>query len=332
MSKFKVGVYSVCNENGWDMESEIVRAVDAEIEYVKFGEFERLTSVMGDLDGLIFSNIQITRDIMEKMPKCKVVVRHAKAVDNVDIEAAVEHGIAVCAVPDYNVEEVSDHALAFALMLARNIPFYHDRITNCGEWTIDSFPAPKGIGEMTIALAGFGQIAARFAQKAAPLFGRVMAYDPYMNRPLADIMGVEVAESLEEMLPQADVLSIHVPLMPETKGSFNRSVFAMMKPTAYFINTARGGLVNADDLCDCLEEGLIAGAATDVVENEPPNPDSRIFKVRNLIHTPHSAWYSQASLRKLRCMAAETVCSVLTGKKPRGLINPQVWGKIKEDK
>jgi phosphoglycerate dehydrogenase-like enzyme len=258
---------------------------------------------------------------MESMPACEVVCRHGQGFDNIDVPAATSRGIKVCNVPGFNTEEVSDHALAFALMLGRNIPFYSHEVKVNHIWSFNSFPANIKINEMNMALLGFGRIARRLAEKAIPLFGKVTAYDPFMDKEAADRIGAEVIGDMDSLLKRADILSIHVPLSKESYHLVSAEKLALMKPTAYLINCARGALVDNIALDKALENGRLAGAAVDVVEPEPSPKEHVLYDQKKCVVTPHVAWYTSTAIRRMRNEAAASALAVFDGLQPGGCVN-----------
>lgn len=320
MSRFTTGIYSVVNYKDVEMEMEILSSVDSEILHLK--NVEEFEAALPEIDGLICDITPITSKRLSIMKKCKIVVRHGMGVENIDIPAATEKGIIVCNVPKFNLEEVSDHALACALSLIHRLPHYTWRVTRDRAWKLEDFPPADQFGELTMGILGFGQIGQILAKKSKPIFNKVIAYDPFINREICDELGVEVVEDMDEVFRTADVVSIHVPLNDETRYFVNIDKLKLMKPNSNIINTSRGGLVDLNDLQFALHNGIIAGAALDVIEGEPvPDMTHPIFNEPGCIITPHTAWYSNSSLRKLRTIAAEEVRDVYLGKRPIGQLN-----------
>ncbi len=320
MTRFKTGIYSVVNFNGIDMEREILEKVDSEV--VMFKTVEEFEKNLPEIDGLICDITPITPERLSKMKKCKIVVRHGMGVENINIPSATQNGIIVCNVPRFNLEEVSDHALACALSLVKKLPHYTWRVRKDRSWKLQDFPPADQFSELTMGIVGFGQIGQILANKAKHIFKKIIAYDPYINREKCGETGVEVCEHMDEVFRTADIVSIHVPLNDETRYFVDKTKLSIMKPTAYIINTSRGGLINLDDLQQALHNGIIAGAALDVIEGEPvPDMTHPIFDEPGCVITPHTAWYSNTSLKKLRTIAAEEVRDVYLGKRPAGQLN-----------
>jgi D-3-phosphoglycerate dehydrogenase len=239
----------------------------------------------------------------------RVVGRLGVGLDNIAVEEASRRGIWVTNVPDYCVEEVSDHAVGMLLAWARGIVQF-DREVKAGRW----HPAGaqlRRVSTLTCGLIGFGRIARKTAHKLTGLGVRVLVY----TRTPGNLTGVEFV-SLDEMLPRCDAVIVHVPLTSETKHLINRERLARMRPGSLLINVSRGGVVDTQALIDALESGHLSGAALDVLENEPEVPPALAAR-SNVILTPHVAFTSDASLRELRTHASEEMVRVLRGEAPR---------------
>ncbi len=206
-------------------------------------------------------------------------------------------------------------------MLGRNIPFYSHMVKQEKIWSFNSFSANVKIGEMNLALLGFGRIAQRLAAKAKPLFGKISAYDPFMNEDAAGEIGVEIAPDMDSLIKAADILSIHVPLSKESYHLVDAEKIAMMKPSAYLINCARGALVDNDALNDALEKRAIAGAAVDVVEPEPSPKEHVLYDQVKCVVTPHVAWYSSTAIKRMRTESVGSAIAVFEGEEPWGAVN-----------
>ena len=308
--KYKVGIYGMMNNSNVDLEKEIFAGTGIEMINPAWKDEESFVKMLPEVDGLIVLTTEMTRDLVMKLDKCKVAVRQGLGVDNFDLKAMKEKNIQVYNVPDYCVDEVTTHTMTMALMLVRDMTYYMSDIAD-KVWNSLKAPLSRRTNEMTFALAGFGRMAQVVAAKAKPYFKEIIAYDPYMNKDAAAKLGVRVVDTLEELMPQADVLSIHIPLMDETFHMFDEKMLRLMKPEAFLVNTARGPLVDMKALYRALSEGWIRGAATDVFEVEPPSFDDPLFTLKNLIVTPHSAWRSDAAGRDIRVFAARTMKTAL---------------------
>ena len=301
---------------------EVLSELDAEIVIADEPTVERILNVAAQADGLMVTYGQITADVIVGLKKCKVIGRMGLGVDNIDIEAATKAGIAVVYVPDYCVDEVSNHAMALILNLARKINL-SDQLVQAGRWEMPAVIPISRLQGQTLGLAGFGQIPRALAPKAHAFGRKVIAFDPFIDKSVAANLQVELVD-FETLLKKSDYLSIHVPMMPETKNLFSAEAFRQMKSDAFLINTARGPLVDTDALAQALDAGEIGGAALDVMPVEPPPENSPLLGRKNTILTPHTGFYSVQALEELQTKAARGVVDVLTGKKPVYPINPEV--------
>lgn len=275
-----------------------------------------------DSDAVLNTVVPIPARAIQAMSRCQVIVRTGVGVDNVDVAAATEAGIVVANVPDASVEEVSNHALALLLACSRKIVRL-DRALRAGVWD-RSMLAPMGTvyGE-TLGLVGFGRIARALARKAQALGMHVIATDPFVDAETMHAAGVRRV-TLDELLSEADFISLHAPLTPETRHIIGPAQLARMKRSACLINTARGALVDHAALVHALRDGAIAAAGLDVFDQEPLGPDHPLTALENVVLTPHVAAFSDASVREIRRRAGEAVADVLLGFWPRSVVNPEV--------
>jgi D-3-phosphoglycerate dehydrogenase len=264
----------------------------------------------------------VTPRVLDSAGRCRTVARYGVGVDNIAVEHASTLGMVVTNVPDYCVEEVSSHAIALLMACGRRIVTFA-RATREGVWDLQAAgPLPR-FSQQTLGLVGFGRIARAVAQKAAGLGLRVHAFDPH----LADeaISPAATPEpSLSALLAASDYVSLHVPATPATEALIGAAELREMRSTAYLINTARGAIVDQRALEDALAGGVIAGAALDVLETEPPVPTTRLLRMDNVIVTPHAAFSSVASVEELRLKTAQNVKAVLTGEMPEAVVNRAV--------
>lgn len=302
-----------------DIERSILGAIDADVTAMQAAKDEELLDAVGEADALLVCYAPVTRRVIERAERCRIIARYGIGVNNVDVGAASARGIIVTNVPDYCLEEVSDHALAMLLDCARRITFL-DRRVRAGRWQAkDAVPTFRLRGQ-TLGLIGFGRIPRLLAQKAGAFGLRMLAFDPYVDAATIERHGA-APTSLEDLLARSDYVSVHAPLTNETTGLIGEAALGQMKRTAYLINTSRGPVVDETALARALREGWIAGAALDVLITEPPAPDHPFLAFENVILTPHTAFYSEESLRELQTKAAEEVASVLAGRQPRYRVN-----------
>ncbi len=245
---------------------------------------EEVMALWQDADAIISGTEPYTRAMLEKAPKTlKVISKHGVGIDNIDLEACRERGITVCNTPGANAVAVAEAALGLMLSVLRKIP-YSDRMIRSGNWKRPEGNLLKGA---LVGVIGMGNIGKNVITRAEAFGARFMAYDPFFDEAFAAAHAVERA-SMEDILKKADIVSLHVPSTPETRGMINRDTLRQMKPNAVIINTARGELINEDDLAKALREGVIAGAGLDVFTKEPLT-ESPLFALDNTVLTPHMA-------------------------------------------
>ena len=288
--------------------------VDPELRMAKRASAEDILAVAREADAILVTYARLPGDLLRQLTRCKAIGRFGLGVDNIDIAAAAELGIAVTYVPDYCMHEVSDHAMALLLALARKIPL-SNKLVQAGRWEMPAVVPIHRLAGRVLGLVGFGNIPRALAPKAKAFGLRVVTHDPYVSQQALAAAGVE-SVSLDRLLEISDFVSIHAPLVPATRGLFNAEVFGKMKAGALLINTARGPLVDEDALVSALDSGRLGGAALDVVAVEPLPKDSRLIGRDNVILTPHTAFYSVEALNELQTKCAADVARVLSGEKP----------------
>ncbi len=302
-----------------ETERRILGAVGAELVALQAHRDEELLEAVRDADALLVCFAPVTARVVQAAQRCRIIARYGIGVDNVDVRTATDRGIVVTNVPDYCVEEVSDHTLALVLACARRVVWL-DRKVRAGRWDArDAVPIRRLSGQ-TLGLLGFGKIPRLVARKAQAFGLRVISFDPYVEPAAMRALGVEPV-GLRALLERSDYVCVHVPLTAETEGLVDEAALRWMKPTAYLVNTARGRIVDGRALVRALRQGWIAGAALDVLPTEPPPADEPLRALDNVVFTPHVAFYSEESLQELQRKAAEEVVRVLTGQPPRYPVN-----------
>ena len=301
----------------WD----VVAKVGGELRMAKAPTPEGILEVARDADAILCTYAKVTTAIVEQLTRCRIISRFGIGVDNVDIATATAKGIVVTKVPDYCMDEVSDHAMALLLAVVRKIPFSNSEVQE-GRWAMPTVVPIHRLRGTVLGLVGFGRIPQLLAPKAQAFGIKVIAFDPFVQQEVFAKAGVS-SVSFDELVKTADYISLHCPLTPETTHLFNAEVFGKMKPGAYLVNTGRGPLIDEAALAQALDKGQLAGAALDVVEKEPP-VGSPVLGRKNVILTPHTAFYSDESLLDLQVKAAEEVVRVLSGQTPRNPVNPEV--------
>ena len=305
----------------------VLSRIGAELLLAEASTPQAIMQVARDADALLVTYAKVTAEMIGQMTRCRIIARFGIGVDNVDIAAATNASIVVTRVPDYCIDEVSDHTMALLLALARKIPFANSR-AHAGRWEMPAVVPIHRLQGSVLGLVGFGRIPQLVAPKAKAFGLKVIGYDPFVSEETMKRSGVEKVD-FSELVKVSDHISIHTPLVPETNHLFNADVFRRMKPTAHLINTARGAVVDEEALARALDQGHLAGAALDVLSQEPPST-SPLFGRDSVILTPHMSFYSAESLVELQSKAAEEVVHVLTGEAPRHPLNPEALKSSRE--
>ena len=294
---------------------EVVEAPD--------GSEETLAALAVECDAIMTCFAQVTPAVVRAAERCRCISRYGVGVDNIAVDVATELGIPVTYVPDYCVDEVSDHVMALLLTWNRQVGFY-DSIAKAGRW--EGTPSPHPLTRLrgqTIGIVGFGRIGRMVADKARAFGLSVLAYDPYLAADANLPDGVAPA-SLDELLAASDYVTVHTPLNDETRGLIEERAFGLMRASAYLINCARGPIVDEPALYAALRDGSIAGAGLDVMESASPPAEHPMFALDNVIITPHVAFLSQQSVLELEVRTAQATVDVLQGRMPEFLVNPAV--------
>jgi len=290
-------------------------------------EFE-MENIVKNFDALILGATgKVTKKVLENAEKLKVIARHGIGYDNIDVESATEKGIVVCYTPHVNSESVAEHTFALILALLRKLYDAYKAVKD-GKWNERSKFVGYELKDKVIGVIGFGSIGKRVAEIASLGFNmKVLAYDPFVDKKEAERLGVTLV-SLNELLSNSDIVSIHAALTKESYHLIGERELRLMKKNAILINTARGQIVDENALIKALSEGWIAGAALDVLEEEPPKEENPLLRMGNVLVTPHIAAFTHEALRKMDLMVAEDVVRVYRGIKPIGLLNHEVLKKI----
>lgn len=296
----------------------LLEAAGCEIVENKLGRphtFEELVPLVGDIDGVVAGVDTWDEEVFKRAPRLKAIARFGVGVDNIDLERAQAHGIQVTNVPAGNANAVAELAIGLILSLTRSIPALRDSARRA-YWDRRVGVELEG---RTVGLLGFGNIAQMTATKLQGFGVNLLAYDKYPNEARAQALGVRLV-SAEEVLTHSDIVSMHLPSLKETHHMMSDAQFNMMKPTAYFVNTARGALVDEAALGRALESRRIAGAAIDVFEQEPVTADNPLLQMDNLLPTPHTAAETEETYRRVSLVTAQALLDVFAGKTPANLL------------
>lgn len=283
---------------------------------------DEVIEASADADGIVVQYAPITERVIKALPHLKAIGRYGAGVDNIDLAAATAQGVAVSNVPDYGIDDVSDHAIALAVALARGIVDL-DRGVRSGRHSLPSVQPLHRMSSQTFGVVGLGLIGAATATKAKALGFTVIGYDPLRVPGTTTEEGIEVV-SFPQLLAASDVVSLHVPLNEHTSHLINARTLAQMKDGATLINTCRGGVVDTAALIDALKNNHLKAAGLDVFEEEPLPLTSPLLELERVVLTPHVAWYTEQSYEELKRRTIENVIDVCQGKHPRNILNPPV--------
>jgi D-3-phosphoglycerate dehydrogenase len=303
-----------------DIEREILADIGAEVVEAPDAEESTLIELAAACAAIATCWAPVTARVIDAAVDCRLIARMGIGLDNIDVDAATRRKIPVTNVPDYCVEEVSDHALALLLALARNIGFFH-LAAKQGRYDLQAAGPMRRLAGQTLGLLGLGRIGRLVARKAGAFGLNVIAH----TRSGDDQGTAARMVSLADLLAESDFLSFHAPLTPETACVINASALQRMKPTAFLINTSRGGLIDHDALWDAIRHGRLAGAALDVFDPEPPDLAQPLYRHERVIVTPHAAFVSEESVVELRSRVAHQIADCLSGRTPENVINPHIW-------
>lgn len=302
------------------IEDGVLAAVDASTVLAETGEEAELVELVHDADAILTCFAHVTPAVVAAGERLRVIGRYGVGTDNIAVEEATRRGIPVTNVPVYCTDEVTEHVLAMLLAHVRGIVPY-DRAVRRGDWSLATGLPTRRVAGRTLGIVGFGAIGQTLARKARGLDLAVVAHDADDAR-VRD--GGAEPVGLLELAGRADFVSVHVPLVEATRGLIGREFLSAMKPSAYLFNAARGAIVDHDALLWALKAGEIAGAGIDVFEPERLPADHPLLAEERLLATPHTAFYSDESMRDLARLAAENVAAVLAGREPASLVNPQI--------
>ena len=311
---------------------EGIKLLKKEVEVIieKESSLETLLEQVRSVDGIIVRGTNISKEIIKNANKLKVIGSHGSGVDSIDISFATEKGVIVVNTPDAPTESVTEHVIGFMLVLAKNI-LLANRALREGKFKSKYDYIGKELANKNLGIIGLGRIGLSVAKKCIDGFNmKVLGYDIYIprgKRGKIEEMGINIVNNLDILLKESDFVSLNVPLTKETKNMIGDKELRLMKPTAYLINTARGGVIDEKALIKALKKKEIAGAALDVFTIEPPQLDNPLIKMENVCATPHIAIATEEALIRTAVTSAEEVLKVLRGEKPHYIVNPEVLKK-----
>jgi D-3-phosphoglycerate dehydrogenase len=285
------------------------------------------SSSVRDASAIVVIARNISRETIEKLDRCEIILALSVGYDCIAVDAATEKSIVVSNAPVYCTDDVANHAMTLILTVSRKVPTLIEE-TRLAKWDYNVAKPVFNFRGKTLGIIGFGKIGRTLAGKANGFGMEVTAYDPYVDDDIFELLGVKRRYELFELLEGADYISVHARLTPETHHMLDKDAFSHMKETAVLVNTARGNIIDEDALYTALETGGIAGAGVDVLSEEPPQKENRLLKCDNLVITPHIAWYSEESLARVKVQGMDEVVGVLSGKRPRYIVNPEIFGRL----
>jgi D-3-phosphoglycerate dehydrogenase len=292
--------------------ADILSGEGFEVRRLSRCDHRELLDAVGEADGLLVRDARVDREIIDAGLKLKVISRHGAGLEAIDLEAATERGVQVTYTPRANYLSVAEHVLAMMLALAKNM-LRADKAVRNGHFDFRHEHYGMELGGATLGIVGLGSIGTALARKAsAGLDMRVIGYDPHVSTPP---VGVEMAGDLGRLLAESDFVSLNVALTSETVGLIGKEELALMKPTAYLINCARGALVVEEELVASLRGGRLAGAGMDVFSDDPPLPGNPLFGMENTVLTPHMAAHTTAAMTRMAIEAAQGIVEVLKGRR-----------------
>jgi len=325
MSHFKVLVMdnfypNISNERRilGKIDAELLRTHDCKTE----DDLLRFIDQKGQFDAIMTTFVPVRKKVLDSLSKLKVVARYGVGYDIIDIREASKHNVSVVYVPDYCIEEVSDHAIALLFACSRKI-VQLNKHEKSGKWGFHIVKPFYRLNECTLGIIGLGRIGSKVAKKMSSFGINIIACDPFISEEKAKRYNIKLV-SLSKLLKDSDYITLHVPLNKDTYHLIGKNEFNLIKKNAYIINTSRGKVINEKDLLEALEGNKIGGAALDVLEEEPIH-NNPLINFENIILTPHTAFHSESSQAELQIKAAEGVADALIGKKPKYLVNNELW-------
>ena len=286
---------------------------------------EEFGSRIRDASAVVVIARKIPAAMIEELNRCELILALSVGYDCVDVSAATRKMIPVSNVPAYCTDDVAGHAMTLITAVARKIPALITETRNA-RWDCNVARPVHTFKGTVLGIVGLGKIGRALISKAKGFGMEVEAYDPYLDDDIFDLLGVKRRYELNDLLQNADYISIHAPLTAETENLIDTGAFSQMKKSAVLVNTARGEIIDESALYEALDTGRIAGAGIDVLPHEPPEKDNRLLKLENIIVTPHIAWYSEQSLARAKVQGMDEVIGVLNGHRPRYIVNPQIFG------
>ena len=309
------------------------RGVEFAAHQLKFCPEDEVIAAVKDADVVVVNMVKFTARVVDSLTRCKVLIRHGAGYDNVDVAACTHRGLPLAYMPDYCMDEVAEQAIALIFALTRQVPqsraILDDSIKNA-KWDFTPLAKCYRMAGKTLGIVGCGRIGSKLYEKLRHFgFAKILVCDPYLAPERIAELGITIVPR-EQVFREADIITVHTPLNDETRKLVNRDTLALMKPTAYLVNTSRGPMVDHEALAEALRAKRIAGAGIDVYDKEPPEATYPLLHLPNAILTPHLAWYSEDAAWDIRYKILEDIDLALAGKPPRYCVNKDVLKKPKK--
>jgi D-3-phosphoglycerate dehydrogenase len=324
-SEFKVVVTDYIEKDlNWEAGKLEEKGIVFEAHQLKFKPQEQVLEKVKDADVIVVNMVKLPGSLINKLEKCKLIIRHGVGYDNVDVNACSENGIQFAYQPDYCKEDVAEHAIALMFACARKVYWSRktlDQSSENGEWDFSGLFPIYRMKDKTLGILGVGRIGSRVYHKLKSFGFRIIGCDPYLSEKRKSRMEKIEWVDTETIFRESDLLTIHTPLKDETHHIVNKQSLSLMKPSAYLVNTSRGGMIDDDALYDALKKNKIAGAGIDVYDIEPPKPDFKLFELDNIVLTPHISWASEEAGWEIRESILNDVISAWEGKDARFVVN-----------
>lgn len=323
----KVAVTDYIEENlDWEAGQLAAAGISFEAFQLKFRPEEEVAAKIGDADVVVVNMVKMTDSLLGRLPKLRLLIRHGIGYDNVDVAACTKRGIQFAYQPDYCKEDVAEHAIALIFACARRVCRSRrtlEESSQKGQWNFAGlFPIYRLDGK-TLGILGVGRIGSRVFRKLRTFGFRILACDPYLDEARKRELAAQGLTFVDQstLFKESDFVTIHTPLQDDTRHIVNAKTLALMKPTAYVVNTSRGPMVDSHALAEAVKKGIIAGAAIDVFDKEPPDPTHELFALENVILTPHIGWASEEAGWEIRKSILDDILAAAAGRSARCVVN-----------
>ncbi|MDD2709195.1 MAG: C-terminal binding protein [Verrucomicrobiae bacterium] len=326
--KVKAVVTDYIEDNlDWEAQELAKAGIDFAAHQLKFKPEDEVISKIADADVVVVNMVKMPESLLSKLPKCKLIIRHGIGYDNVDAGACARLGIQFAYQPDYCMEDVAEHAISLIFACARKLPQSRKTLENSsarGQWDFSTLFPVRRLDGKTLGIVGAGRIGSRVYRKLQSFGFKIIICDPYLSQKRKDALGEATFVDKETLFRASDFITLHTPANMDTKHLVNAEALSWMKPSAFLINTSRASMIDTAALVTALEQRRIGGAAIDVFEVEPPPPDHPLFRLDNVILTPHLAWASEESALEIRRHIVNDILAFAAGKPARCLVKTGV--------